>query len=172
MKVAKILERSEKKVFIDMFLPEECQSFDEQGNLKEVEYITIKKIPYSIKQKMKFVSMNTMSGETGKHIFKLMKQKKYDTNKLESMTDIEKAQFMLDMGLSTKDSERMTDMTIEMVKLILDYGVDKTKHSFVDQDDKPITLDYNFWNCIGNEKLIDYIVMKIKSFSNGFSLGE
>ena len=170
-----ILEKNEKKLIISQFLPNECKEFDENGNLIEEDYVTIKKIPYDIKTKLKFLSMKSFGGKTSKEMLKKCREKGIkisEIDKLNTENPDEIMNFMLDIDFEKMETSQMSNATIIMEQYILDYGIYKEKHSFKDQNDKPIELNYDTLNNIGNEKLIKYIIDNIKTFSKGFMLGE
>ena len=170
MKVTKLLERNEKKIYIDRFLGE--QEPDENGSVKQVDYVTIKKIPYAIKKKIEFASANTMSGKTSKHIIKEMKKRGIKYSEIDKLTQEQQVDILTDMEIDSKTSEVLTKLTNEIAKCILNYGVDSKKHSFIDEDDNPIELNYDFFDMFGNIKLVDYLIAQIKNFSEGVYVGE
>ena len=171
-KISQIIEKNEKKLYITRFLPESIIEKDENGEIKDIEYITIKKIPYSIKRKIDFLSMGSLSGEMGKEIFKKLKEKGLNYSDMQKMSEVEQAELILNMKLTNESAENMNKMTVELAQIILSNGVDKNKHTFFDDKGNPIELNYDFWETIGNEDLIKYVIKEIKSFSKGFSLGE
>lgn len=174
-KIQQILEKNEKRIYIDQFIPKECQERNENGDLLVKDYITIKKIPYDIKTKIKYLSMKSFGGQTSKEIIKNAKKKGY---KVEDIQNIDPKNtnaimdFMVDIDFKSLETEEMTKGTLLIEKYILDYGVDSKKHSFKDEKDNPIELDYKTLNNIGNENLLKYIIDNIKDFSQGFILEE
>jgi hypothetical protein len=169
MRVGKILESNEKKLYIDIFLPE-AEIKDDK--IVKKEYITIKKMPYAVKKKITFLATGTMSGKTGKHVLKKMKQKGIKISDIDKMSENDQLELMESFEIDQKETENITNMTLEVTRLILEHGIDKKQHSFVDENDKPIELNYEFWEYIGSTELVDYIVKEIKAFSDGYLLGE
>jgi hypothetical protein len=172
-RLERILESNEKKLNISRFLPDECKEKDAEGNLKDDDYITIKKIPHDIKSKIRILSLKSFGGEASKAMLKKIKEKGYsikDIENIEAENIEEVTEFMLDIDYSSMETDEMSRSTLLIEQYILDYGVDKEKHSFRDFNDKPIDLNYETLNIIGNEFLIKYIVDNIKSFSKGFVL--
>lgn len=170
--IDKILEKNEKKIYINDYISDEIREKDENGNYKNDDFITIKKLDYKIKKKIEFLSLSSMSGQTGKAIFQNLKKRGIDIGEMEKLTQMEQAEIMLDMKFTESDSNSITKMTNDIAKCIIDYGVDKHKHSFVDSNNKPIELSYEVFESIGSSLLVDFIIKEIKSFSQGFILGE
>jgi hypothetical protein len=172
-RIGKILEKNGKKLFISQFLPDEIKEKDKDGNYKE-DYITIKKLPYEIKTKIKYLSMKSFSGVTQKEILKKFKESGYNYNDLQNLNtgdNKEVMDFMLDIDFANIETEDMAKSTLKVEKFILEYGIDPDKHSFKDGN-KKIELNYETLNAIGNEKLIKYIIDNIKVYSEGFILGK
>lgn len=169
MRINSIIEKNEKRINIGMYIQDELKEKDSEGNNKE-DYVTIKKIPYTVKKKIEFLSMNSLSGHAGKAMFKYMKTK--GISNLDGLSNSEKAEIMMDMKLSNDDMNEISKMTNETVKNYIDNGIDSLKHSFVDENDKPIDLNYSIIEKLGNDKLIDYLVNEIKNYSDGYVLGE
>jgi len=166
--INKIIESNEKKLIISDFIPDEMKDIDSSGKFLE-DFVTIKKISYTIKKKIDFLSTNTLSGATSKAIFKKAKEKgvEYkDINK--NLTDEEKLDIYMGLNLDSKESENMNDITLNIEKIKIEYGIDKDKHSFTDKDGKKIELNFEYLSAIGNEPLIIYIIKQIDDFSNNF----
>lgn len=189
MRVDKILERNEKKLVISQFLPSECKEIKETkvikdektGEEKEIiiyeenDYITIKKIPYDIKTKMKFIAMKSFGGNASKEILKKCRAKGIKISEIEKLNtenSDEIMDFILDIDYKEIETNQMANATLMIEQYILDYGIDKAKHTLMDEKGEPIELNYETLNNIGNENLIKYIIDNIKEFSKGFMLGE
>ena len=173
-RLEQILEKNEKRLVITKYLPDECKEFDQDGRPKE-EFITIKKIPYDIKTKIKYISMKSFGGATSKEILKKYKASGHSLKDLENLNTNNKNEimdFMVDIDFKNLETEEMARSTLLVEQYLLDYGVHEAKHSFKDMNDKPIKLNYETLNTIGNENLVKYIIDNIKDFSKGFSLGE
>jgi hypothetical protein len=173
-RIDKILERNEKKLVITQFISEECKEYDEEGNVKE-DYITIKKIPYDIKTKIKYLSMKSFGGSTSKELLKKYKASGHKISDLENLNTEDSNEimdFMLDIDFKNIETEDMAKSTLLIEQYIIEYGIDSKKHSFKDTKDNPIELNYETINYLGSEGLIKYILDNIKSFSKGFMLGE
>lgn len=170
-RIKRILESNEKKLIITDFLADEVKEKNEDGSYKE-EFITIVKLSREVKTKIKFMSINTLSGQTGKNIFKKMQDKGLNSESLEAMPNEEKAKLMLDFDFNIDDGQAMETLTVEMEKCIIEHGIHLSKHSFCDENGKAIELNYDFWNAFSNDKLLEFLISQIKLFSKGFSLGE
>lgn len=170
MKISKILEGNEKKVYIDAYLPD--GEVGEDGKLKEVEFVTIKKLPFLVKKKILFLSMNSMSGKTTKHIFQAMKKQGLKPDNMQELTDDQKYDLMLDMQIEPNAAAEMEKMTVEITKSILEHGIKESGHTLFGEDDKPIVINYDFWIEYGNTELVDFLVSEIKDFSSGILPGK
>jgi len=164
---SKILQRNEKKLVIGHFLPDEVKEVDENGEVLNNDFITIKKLPHSIKTKMQILATGTVDGDKQKRMYKALKEKGLSFNDLDSLTDDEKVELFINMDVPQKDVNGLTDMTLQMQRLILEFGVDSKKHSFVDYEE----LDYDFWESMP-EAMTLFVIKEIENFSKGFSLGE
>jgi Glu-tRNA(Gln) amidotransferase subunit E-like FAD-binding protein len=163
MKYGDLLERNEKRIYISKYFGIE----DEQK-----EYITIKKLDRSIKKKIQLLSINTISGKTGHNIIKQLKKKGLSIEDLDKIKQTDQLDLMLEFDFNKSQADSMTDMTIELEKMILEAGVDPLKHTIENSKGEKLKLNYEFWNKIGNDDLIEFILNAIKDFSQGFSLGE
>lgn len=164
-KIDLILEKNEKKLNISRFLGADIKEDDN-------DFITIKKIPVSIKNKLKFLAFNSFSGNLGKVIFKELKDKSITFEDYEKMNKIDQAQIMMNLKLNETDAKEMGKMTNDIAMYLIEYGVHKTNHSFTSSDGKPYHIDYEFFDMLGNEKLTNFVINEIKEFSNGLCLGE
>ncbi len=174
-KIEKILEKNEKKLQISKFLDDACKEVDAEGNLKDDDFVTIRKIPYDIKIKIKYLSMKSFGGATSKELLKKYKASGHSMNDLQNLNtenSNEIMDFMLDVDFTKLETDEMSNSTLLIEKYIIDFGVDPYKHSFIDADNKSIELNYETLNTIGNENLVKYIIDNIKTFSKGFMLGE
>jgi len=174
-KIEKILEKNEKRLQISNYLPEECKELNSEGKLIEEDYITIKKLPYDIKIKIKFLSMKAFNGTASKELLKKYREKGHSISDLQNINTENREQimdFMLDIDFKNIETEEMSDSTLSIERYIIDYGVDEDKHSFKDMEGKQIKLNFDTLNNFGNENLIKFVIDNIKSFSKGFTLGE
>jgi hypothetical protein len=173
-RIEKILEKNGKKLTVNDYLPKSWIEQDKEGNDID-EYITIKKLSYEVKNKIKFFSMKTLDTNTQKKLFESMEKNGLSFNDLQNVdTDNKEAvmKFAKDIDLSNFQTEEMVSSTLDMEKGILNYGVDPKKHSFKNSSGKKIELDYDSLNQMGNEKLIKYLLSEIRKYSRGFELGE
>lgn len=157
MKLTKIAERNEKKLDISEFF--------EKG-----DFITLLKIPYSAKKKIDIMSMHTMTGKTGQAMYKALKKKGIDPRNMQGMTQDDQLDLM--MGLDISATEDLNKMTMDVFKMFLEYGVHPEKHSFVDQDDKPVKLDFDVWDLNMPKEFIEFAVNQVKAFNEGILPGE
>jgi len=165
-KIGTILDSNEKKIVITQFIPVECR---EEG---VEDYVTIKKLPYTIKKKIETMSMNSISGQTGKELFKYLKKTGKKPSDLASIDPMESMDIMSSIKISDEEAVSLSKTTTEIMRNTINYGVDPAKHSFRDMNDKPIVLDYDALDQIGNTSLIDCLVGLINEHSAGFILGE
>lgn len=170
-KIKTINSSNEKKIDLTPYF-KDCL---EEGETEV--YVYIKKLPYDIKRKIDFLALETFDSKQQTEMLRKLKESGYtleDLQDTEKQLDIIKATAvnLEDMGLDNKSADELFDFTNQMEIMILENGVNPTKHNFKDEDDKNINIDYNFWNCIGNDKLTLKILNEIKTFSTGFSLGE
>jgi hypothetical protein len=56
--------------------------------------------------------------------------------------------------------------------IVLEIGVDAYEHNLEDENGEKVELNYDLWMQIANEKLLKFVVDEIRTFSQGFSLGE
>jgi len=169
-RVERILEKNGKKLLINKFLSEEIREKDEQGNFKD-DFVNIKKLSYSVKKKIDFISMNNFTGKSGKNLFSLLKKKNLSIESMNIMNPADKAELMIEM-MSSDDTNILQKMTLELAELIIDNGIDENDHSFIGEENKPVKLNYKFLESLGNVQLIEFIIDEIKTFSKGFVLGE
>jgi hypothetical protein len=173
-RIEKILEKNGKKLIVNDYLPKSWIEQDKEGNDID-EYITIKKLSYDVKNKIKFYSMKTLDNKTQKKLFESMEKNGLSFEDLQKVdTDNKDAvmKFAKDIDLANFQTEEMVTSTLDMEKCILDYGIDPKKHSFKNSKGTKIELDYDSLNEMGNERLIKYLLSEIRTYSRGFELGE
>lgn len=160
-KINSILTANERQLDISAYI-----------NPEEKDYITIRKLPYSIKRKIEFMAMNSLNSVTGKALFAYMKKKGLALNKIDELTDDQRTEIMLDINIKEDEINNLISSTIELSKTIIDNGIDPDKHTFIDDNDKPLKLNFEILDSLRNDKLIDYIVDNIRKYSEGYDLGE
>jgi len=165
-----ILQATGKRLDIGRFLPESIREKNEDGSFKE-DYISIKKLPYSVKKKIEFISINNFSGKAGKAFYKHLKKTGVGLDKVDAMTEAEKTELMMDV-IDNDESQSLLKLTVDLSRLVIENGVDTAQHTFLDTDNKPINLTYEFLEKIGNDRLIDFVVREIQDYSQGYVLGE
>ena len=173
-RIEKILEKNGKKLVVNDYLPKSWIEPDKDGNDIE-EYITIKKLSYEVKNKIKFFSMRTLNSDTQKKLFESMEKNGLSFKDLQDVDTENKdavMKFAKDIDLANFQTEEMVLSTLDMEKCILDFGIDPKKHSFKNSSGTKIELNYNSLNDMGNERLIKYLLKNIKEYSRGFELGE
>ena len=88
------------------------------------------------------------------------------------MTEETALGLMADIDIDETDGEAINNITEQIEKLVIEYGIDKLKHNFFGDNNEKVTLDYEFFEILGSEPLFKYILAEIKNFSSGFCLGE
>lgn len=165
------IDRGEKRLDVGQFIAEDMREKDESGNLKP-EYVTIRKLPFAVKKKIEFISANNMSSNAAKSLMKYLKKKGVGVGDVDKLSDTERAEAMLEMDMNTDDIRKLTELTVDLSKAIIDNGVDPHKHTFYGPDKNPIELNFDFFDRLGSEALINYVVSAIREYSQGFVLGE
>lgn len=160
------LDSGEKQIDIGRFLPPESK----QDGISD--YITIKRLSYPIKKKIETLSMNTMSGQTGKELFKYLKKSGKTAADIDKMSDLEKMEIVMGSKMTDDEAITIAKTTYEIAKATISNGIDPDKHTFIGMDDKPIKLTYEAIESIGNITLIEYLVDQINKLSIGYSVGE
>lgn len=164
-KINSIIKSNEKKVGISDYLPAEIR---EEG--KE-DFVTIKKLSFSDKKKIEFISMNNLSGKTGKALFDYAKKKGLKYENLQKLS--KEDQFDIVSTIMTgEDGKAIVNNAVELSSVIINCGIDPDNHSFIDDNNEKIKLNFEILSSLGNDYLIDYLVEEIKTFSQGFILGE
>jgi len=171
MRVERILEKNIKRIDISDFLSEDLREKDDDGKLKP-EYVTIKKLSNTVKKKIEFLSLNSLSGQTGKAILSYMKKKNVNPSDFDKMTGNEQAEILLDIKINTEDMKSIVEATIEVAKQTIDNGLDELDHTFTDNEGKKIKIGYDFLDALGNSQLINFLAEEIKRFAAGVFLGE
>jgi len=165
-RLGSLLEGNEKRVDISRFIPVDCQQEGIQ------DYITIRKLPYIIRKKIETLSMNSISGQTGREMFKYLKKAGKNLADIDKMDPLEKMEILMSAKISDDEAKLMATSTAEIVKSTINNGVDPIKHTITGSDDKPVSLDYDTLERMGNPALIEYLVEQINQLSAGYSLGE
>ena len=86
---------------------------------------------------------------------------------------IEKKAIEIYNSIEQEDLRKMKEIEIERNKLLFEYGIDKENHTFVDENNNKIILDYDT-----NTKIkwgFDFITLltkEILNFNSDFDLGE
>jgi hypothetical protein len=168
---------SEKKLILNDFLPVEILEVipkEEEGPVKyKEEYIYIKKLPRTIQKKIQILSSESIKGEKGKNFIKKLKASGYTLNDLKKVNSDNALEFLEKVDLDEVDLNELNYTSTEAEKLILNNGINKTKHTFKDEHENSIELNYDFWeHSLNDEALIIYIINEIKKLSKGFSLGK
>lgn len=165
-KIEKVLCGNENKLIITEYLDPSIRTEGVD------EYVTIRRIPYSIRRKMDIISFSNLGNKTRKMIFDALKKTGKSVYEFDSMTNEEKMKILAVVEINADDMAKMVTSNLEIVKMLIENGVDKTKHSFVGQDDKPIEIGFELFETIGNSDLVDFLVREIKELSDGYQLGE
>lgn len=165
-KISKILEKNEKMLDITRFLTDEMRSLDK-------EYITIRKLNTEIQEKLKFSAMLSSNSKVNKIMSDYCKEKGLKIQDMEKIKDnSELLSLIADIKYSPEEIKQLEEYTIQNLKTMFDCGICKNKHTFVDDDNKPVEIDYEFLISIGNKDLIEFVKNEIDSFSKGYELGE
>jgi len=165
-KINAIICSNEKKLDISDFLLPEIKCNEEK------DFVTIKKLPYSIKRKIEFLAMNNINSVTGKAMYAYMKKKNIPLQNIDQLSDSQKAEIMLEINIREDEISSMVKSSIELSKIIIDNGIDPKKHSFIGDNNQTIEVNFDLLDKISNDKLIDFLVNEIKKFSEGYHLGE
>jgi hypothetical protein len=157
--ITKLLERTKKRLDLTEFFGEEA-------------WITIKKLNKKTLTRISFSSIDTFSSKMGTELIKQLKEGKKYNKITPEMGDEEAIELLKEMNLTEEKSELMQKAANNIEQIALEMGVDPLEHNFVDENGKTFEWTYEVWMKIGTQALLKYVVDEIKSFSQGFSLGE
>jgi len=136
-----------------------------EGMTEDTEeiYITITRLSHMAKRKVQIMSMDTINGKVGTEIMKRM-------SKGENIKEDEFAKFMFDDSVTTEDRAKMINASTNIEKIIINEAVDSDNHNIQDETGKKYVVDYDFFDLIGNDELLKYIVDEIKLYSGELGL--
>ena len=136
-----------------------------EGMTEDTEeiYITITRLSHMAKRKVQIMSMDTINGKVGTEIMKRM-------SKGENIKEDEFAKFMFDDSVTTEDRAKMINASTNIEKIIINEAVDSDNHNIQDETGKKYVVDYDFFDLIGNDELLKYIVDEIKLYSEKLGL--
>ena len=136
-----------------------------EGMTEDTEeiYITITRLSHMAKRKVQIMSMDTINGKVGTEIMKRM-------SKGEPIKEDEFAKFMFDDSVTTDDRAKMINASTNIEKIIINEAVDSDNHNIQDETGKKYVVDYDFFDLIGNDELLKYIVDEIKLYSGELGL--
>jgi len=136
-----------------------------EGMTEDTEeiYITITRLSHMAKRKVQIMSMDTINGKVGTEIMKRMA-------KGEEIKETEFAKFMFDDSVTTDDRAKMINASTNIEKIIINEAVDSDNHNIQDETGKKYVVDYDFFDLIGNDELLKYIVDEIKLYSGELGL--
>jgi hypothetical protein len=129
-------------------------------------YITMKRLPRTIKKRLAVLNMDGALIKVAKKIMETN-----DLNDVESMDPAKLGKIYLDLPAEDKiEAQKIAD-ELELIYLI--QGIDPLKHNLT-EDEKPIELTLDFWEQF--ERAALFVVASVKEFNSGagedMSLGE
>lgn len=164
-KLLNIINSGEKRLDITEY----CKDFLE--NEDEKAYITIRKMPYSLKRKVHLLTMESLAGKAGKQYLKKLKEMGLSISDLEKLEGEKALDFMISLDIDLKEQQEISNFGDDVQRLILTNCILPDKHNFIDNNNELIQInDYNFWEKLGDERLIKFVISEIKTFSESFGL--
>jgi hypothetical protein len=129
----------------------------------EGEYITVK---YINREVYNYVNKMTIKTEDG-----LLYQE------MQKLPETDDRWNLAIKNVSAKELEKARECSVIVNKLLIEYGLDDKKHTFVDSG-KPVKLNYEILNMIGGKgsetglDFYNFVLNEIRTFNNGAELGE
>jgi hypothetical protein len=169
-----ILSSSEKRLDITVY----CQDILSEGE-KEV-FITIKKMTKTLKRKLQILATEKISNASGKALSKIIEDNgltlaEIDSFRNKTLNDPEKEKLILKSFLNAdinfEEKKKLDDYQNEVEKITFKECVCSKKHNFTDLKGELIDIsDYNFWDKLGKDFLVLFIINEIEIFSEDFFL--
>jgi hypothetical protein len=142
-------------------------------------YITIKKMTKYLKTKTQLLAYENIDSKSSKILAKAVSDngltlKDIDAYQNKTLNDPEKEKLILNIFLGAdidiEGKKKLNNYQNEVEKVIFAECIDKAEHNFDDDGKKIDISNYDFWNKLGKENLILFIMEEIKKFSEDFPL--
>ena len=184
-KLGNLKKSIEKRLDISKF----CKDFYDDPDINNEDWITIKKLRNVDKERIKILQMGTVQSHKQKkliqkmvnegydqdHINELLEKQKSDKPKIREKANKEILRLFVDLDYDGIDLSKTNEVSTEILKVLVENGIDKEKHSFTGEDGEPSIIDFDFVDIYFSEELISFIKNEIINFSNfskGYGLGK
>jgi hypothetical protein len=171
--VQNILSSNRKRLDITDY----CKDIMSEGETEV--FIVIKKTTKILKTKMQLLAYENIDNKSSKALSKAIADngltlKDIDAYQNKTLNDPEKEKTILkvflDADIDIEGKIKLTKYQNEIEKVIFAECIDKADHNFDDNGKKIDISNYEFWNKLGKDNLILFIMDEIKKFSEDFLL--